>query len=421
MIRKANKSAFPGRKKRINWSFHALIFVGIAGGTVLILAVGLRPVSQRLGGTALVFGGALVGLISLWLDEVLRTGPERSRLEQQHEEERSEDRKKIDKLSEENQTLLDNNQKLFALAKASRDEERIRAEAEASSAYALARSAADLLTTSASSPKSLAPTVALCSDLGLRLTESERNLLRPASGVELDTMRISRMLRDLGRELPQRLWCFFELGDRTAWLLDQVETAKSTRAATDWLDTMQRNPFLPLAPCFQEAVAGLLKACRAFIEKIPENARQTLVQEVVTIVAKISSVYIQFRGTLIAYRRSPWFYTTDQGHGVLATTIDSPEDPEVRLLGVLDSNNYDVSTYENSEVQTIRVTRDSAGWHCWSHPEATTDDPCIEISLVVAVTDDGNPPDKAEIVVGVRRNPAEERTTASPDGAEQTT
>ena len=100
------------RGANLAWRFHVPVFLGIAGGVCIVFLVELRAVPQELRDGSLIVSGALMGLVTLWFDEVLRTGPERKRAVQlrnedrlQHESERSEDHHLIARLEEDNARL----------------------------------------------------------------------------------------------------------------------------------------------------------------------------------------------------------------------------------------------------------------------------------------------------------------------------
>jgi len=226
------------------------------------------------------------------------------------------------------------------------------------------------------------------------------------------------MILTKARDLPQRLWCFFELGNRTPWLQDQAKSARSTKEVTSWLETLRENPFLPFAPRFLGAVDGLLEAFRPYSETVPDDARELLKRRVSEALASISEVYIQGRDTQTACRRSPWFYVDDKGVGVLACIIETPDAHEDIMLSVRDANTYELAKCEDQGAKSWRVTRDDAGWHCSAHVDADTKSPCLDIRLVRAATNDGNPPTEAEAVIGVRPDSGVPADGSSEHGAE---
>ena len=387
-----------------------ILVTGGIGGSILIMLL-----TPKLSSIAVFLLGIGTGAAVDTIREIPRRRDEKakenSQLRQreedrrQHEEERSEDKRQIEKLYTENRRLLTENEKLLEFAKASEDRDRICSEVEASSAYVLGWCATILPTKTDSIQGNIASVRSLCSDLGLRFSDTEQKLLESPSASQTDSQQISRMVLTKARDLPQRLWCFFELGNRTPWLEDQAKSARSTKAATDWLEAIRRNPLLPFAPRFVRAVGELLEAFRPYCNAVPDDARELLKRKVSEALDRISHVYIQGRNTQTACRRSPWFYTDDQGGGILTCIIEPPDASGDLMLCVRDANTYELSKHENGGVHSCRVNRDDAGWHCSAHVDASTDRPCLDIRLVVAVTDDGNPPTEAEAVIGVRPDP----------------
>ena len=81
------------------WKFHIIVYSGIVGGALIILATELlssaHAISSQVRDAGLVIGGLLVGLVAVLLDEIYRVRPELLRLEadrelerQRHQEER---------------------------------------------------------------------------------------------------------------------------------------------------------------------------------------------------------------------------------------------------------------------------------------------------------------------------------------------
>lgn len=83
---------WPAGIKNAGWRFRFLVYGAIVGGLILIAAVELsssaRLIPRELADAGLVLGGALVGLVALYLDETFRVRPERARVEAEREAER---------------------------------------------------------------------------------------------------------------------------------------------------------------------------------------------------------------------------------------------------------------------------------------------------------------------------------------------
>jgi hypothetical protein len=396
---------------KANWGSRLPVFLA-AVGAVVVLLVELKPVAPGLREAALVVGGVLMGFISLWLDEAIRTGPQRDAERKEHAKERKEDQERANNLLTENHKLLAENEELHELAKASEARDRTRSEMEAGSAYGLAWIATTLptkthLPNATDLFRSMCSTIeSLSSDLGLRFSDDERQMLESPVGDLATARQISERVWTKARELPQRVWCFFELGNRTQWLRDQAKDAHSTKTAMDWLEAYRSDPYLTFAPHFAEVVDELIEVFRPYQNAVPEDSRESLVHRVGDAFDKIPSVYIQDRSIQAAYQRSPWFWVDDHGVGVITCILENPKAPERSFaLRVRDANTYELSETEDDKTKSTRVTRDEAGWHCSAHTNASAENMCFEIQLVLEVTDGGNLPTKVK-VIPVRSDPA---------------
>lgn len=78
---------------RNGWRFHVPVLFGIGAGVLLIAATEVLSKSHLIANdvcdAGLVVGGALLGLIALWLDEIYYAGRERERLRREREAERA--------------------------------------------------------------------------------------------------------------------------------------------------------------------------------------------------------------------------------------------------------------------------------------------------------------------------------------------
>jgi hypothetical protein len=388
---------------KANWGSRLPVFLA-AAGVVVVLLVELRPVAPGLREVALVVGGVLMGLISLWLDEAIRAGPQRDAERKVHAKERKADQKQANILRTGIHILLAENEELHA-------RERTLSEIEACSAYGLAWVATTLptkmhLPNATDLFRSMCATIeSFSSQLGLRFSDDERQMLESPVGDLATARQISERVSTRARELPQRVWCFFELGNRTQWLRDQAKDAHSTKTAMDWLEACRGDPCLRFAPHFAEVVDELIEVFRPYQNAVPDDSRESLVHRVGDAFDKIPSVYIQDRSIQAAYQRSPWFWVDDHGVGVITCILENPKAPERSfVLCVRDANTYELSETEDDKTKSTRVTRDEAGWHCSAHTNASAESMCFEIQLVLEVTDGGNPPTKAE-VMAVRSDP----------------
>lgn len=81
----------PAGSKKTGWRFYVTVCSAFVGGALLVVAVELLSSAHFVAGdlrdTGLVIGGALIGLLSLGLNEFYRVEPERLRMEAQREAE----------------------------------------------------------------------------------------------------------------------------------------------------------------------------------------------------------------------------------------------------------------------------------------------------------------------------------------------
>jgi hypothetical protein len=383
----------------INWRFHIGVFLIVAGGAGTLAAAELRPELSGVKEVLLVVSGALLGLVSLSVEEILRSG------------ERNDDRRKIDDLSAKNESQTKQIAHLTTLAEAREEREEFRSETKARTAYTLGYSATILpLIQDSSIQAELTYLRNLCSDVGLWLSDEEREMLNSPPSNKQQAIKIQKMLLLRSQRLPQELWSFFQFGNVVPWLLDQVNNAQSTHAALDWLEKFQVNPYLQSAPHFRQVVGNILEAVRPYSSGIPDGKRETLEQNVNALLEQISVVYVQDRGTRSLAQRTPWIWAQDHGVGVLTCKLENPNFPERTLLFVVrDANNYEIQDMADESTST-HVTRDETGWHCSVDRSATATSACPHIQLVLDVTDGGNPPSVGAVV------PVRTVSDNSPDG-----
>ena len=86
--------------------------MGVAAGAAIIAFAAFWPISPGWKDVALVFGGALVGLISIWVEEFALSAPRRA-----------EDNQRMAAISAANERLIAENETLLALAKANEERE----------------------------------------------------------------------------------------------------------------------------------------------------------------------------------------------------------------------------------------------------------------------------------------------------------
>src|SRR5690349_18699847 len=78
--------------RKIDWRFYSPVCLAIVLGALIVALVAdshtLRVILRGWADAALVLGGALMGLVSIILEEIYRSGPERARVAAEREAER---------------------------------------------------------------------------------------------------------------------------------------------------------------------------------------------------------------------------------------------------------------------------------------------------------------------------------------------
>lgn len=94
-------------KDASSWQLHVLVFLPVLLGGFIIVLVELSVIPPAVKDFALALGGALMGVISLVFDEILRARPERRRSKEQRAKEREEERRQHrEELDEAHQKFL---------------------------------------------------------------------------------------------------------------------------------------------------------------------------------------------------------------------------------------------------------------------------------------------------------------------------
>ncbi|MGP8173283.1 MAG: hypothetical protein ACLP7O_01895 [Terracidiphilus sp.] len=297
----------------------------------------------------------------------------------QHDEERAEDKRRLDKILAENQELVKAERRRTLLLRQ-----------DTNAAYYLGHLATALPMHAASVPYQLPRIQMLCRDLLLRFSEEEERILESPPGPQFDTEKVAEMILAKGRDLPPRLRCFFSFGNTAAWLRAEVDTACSTARALDQLKTIRGNPNLELDPDYQKVVDDLIGVLLPYREAVPDETRELLKRRTLDALGKIPAIHIdpgpQNEPPVWMTR---WIPVTEDGALVPIAFIGNKDGVLARILAY-DENTYDVAWKEDMESKT-RVTRDDTGWHCATHTTANEKQVCREIELALKATDGGKP------------------------------
>jgi len=394
------------------WRLHrvSLLFV-VLGLSAATLCDFYQPLEKwKEIGTLL--GGILMGFCVLSIDDELRGRRdrlERARELHKHAKERAEDQEHIAELNTTISKLTSRVTSVQGTVEARESREQLKSETEAQTAFAVGLAATALPALPVSSMRyQLACIRNLCFDLGLHFSDDEQKQLDTPPTDSAEAQKVASIVISKAKGLSQHQWCFFALGNRRQWLFDIVERQKSTSSVLAWLEPFCRNPSLQLVPRYAHALNALLEVLRPYRVSIPDEAQVRLSMKVREIFHEFGVVFIQGHNTLTRLRRSYWFFVAE---GILLCFVDEvPGVPgHVFFVGVHNSDKYDVQdVLEGTALDVAHVTRDDAGWHCSTHVDATVDDPCFDINLVLGATDGGNPPRNAsgdllaEIIVGVK-------------------
>jgi hypothetical protein len=364
----------PGR------AFYLTVFLGLAVGIVIVALVEVLDVSRGLRDVGLVIGGALIGLMSLWFDEVLRARPERHRSEQ--------DRDALLARVSEMQEIIAKQERREALL----------TQTETDAAYYLGYAATALPMTEPLE-EHLALIREFCLELGLEMSGDELEVVRASSLSADDAERLTAMLLKKGRSLKPALWCFFQLGNTVAWLHDQLKRWRQTQDILVKLESLHENPFLQMDPRYYAMVDELVRLLGPYRLAVADENRAMLSEEVLAAVSQSPPVLVQGRDTVRPVSSTEWIWVT----------ADSEMVP-MRIIGdyailARSPDLYEVSD-RSAPDEATRITRDGSGWHCSAHTNATEQSPCEDIKLVLYATDGGKPVTEAR-VVAVRTEPVE--------------
>ncbi|MGP0103379.1 MAG: hypothetical protein ACLPUT_17375 [Solirubrobacteraceae bacterium] len=328
----------------------------MAGGIALVVLVEVLDVSRGLRDSGLVVGGALIGLLSLWLDEVLRTGPERRRAEP----------------AERRNALME--------------------ETETNAAYYLGYATTALPVDPGPIDERLGFIRDMCFELGLPISEAEEKLLESSSGEEGAAETLSKTLRAKGQNLKPPLWCFFELGNTVAWLHDEIKQWYRTQPVLAKLESLEENPYLQLDPRYSHMVDELIKLLAPFRDEVTDEQRARLKDEVLTAVSESSPpVLVQGRNTVQPAPSTDWIWVTSDDEMVPMRIVGD------RAIVARNADLYEVTGTSAPDGKTL-VTRDATGWHCSAHAEATEQVRCPDIDIVLFATQGGKPVTEARVI-----------------------
>ena len=380
------------------WRLHRFVLSFVALGAFVLFLVE-RYASPAWKDVGLIVGGILIGFIALSVDELIQGRPERRRASEQsakereearslHEKERADDQVQITALRAENGELL---------ARLSGVQETIRREtllsqSQTNGAYHLGRMAT-ALPTSQKPDQELVLILGLCDDVGLRFSKKELQILKSTPA---ERSQVSEMVLSKAQSLrPAALRCFFFLGNKTEWLLAQAERAPSTRAALEEFENVHANPLLQMDPVYAAVVDDLLKVLRPYRELIPDEARESLKQQVHNVLGGIPSLSFQRDQIHIQHAATEWFWIEDKGAPAAMCFIGDRYSIIAR-----DANTFDVLQKNKDKPESsARITRNDTGWQCSAHSKASEQQPCPEIELVLYATHGGKPVTEARVVM----------------------
>lgn len=336
----------------------------IAAGGLLVAIVELPGMPRGVRDVGLVLGGALIGLFSLIIDEILRAGPERRAAEEQ----------------------LDSLQRDFA-EQAERDA-RLR-HAAADNGFTLGYEASRLPIEV--TPEGWAVLWECCDNLGLQFGAEESKLLAAPPEDFVRAREVSEMLLSKGRNLGPPLGCFLQLGNTLVWLEGRLDHWHQTRAVLTRLEKLAANSFLQDDPQFASIVYALIEALTPYRDGVSKGDSSRLSEDVRKVLSRIPAFTRNDFDLRIADQGSEWLWAND-ARGNLHP---------VRFLGPYRVSQRDPDLFEvsNEHAGETLVSHDAEGWHCQAHPEASETEPCEEIEVVLDATDGGQPVTEARLLL----------------------
>ena len=263
---------------------------------------------------------------------------------------------------------------------------------ETDNAYYLGHAATTLPMVVDSVPDQVALIRRFCSDLGLRFSLEEQELLESMPIDRSGAEKISKIVFAKAQELGPPLWCFFQLGNTTAWLSGQLDSWRDTRAVVGRLEDLQGNPFLQLDPRYTNVVNELVKVIGPHRDLDGTEAQGALKDVVLSVLSGIPAIYIPSGSLSVPVPSSEWVWVEDSGTMIPARIVGD------NSILARSPDLYEVSQHSDESAEPARVTHSETGWKCSLHAEANENQPCSEIDLVLFATDGGQPVTEARFV-----------------------
>ncbi|MBV8371459.1 MAG: hypothetical protein JO036_21315 [Candidatus Eremiobacteraeota bacterium] len=400
----------------IRWRYHIRVFGLVALGVLLVVLANFRFPEPELKDIELSLGWLLIGASVLSFDEHFRARLERRRANElrakereQHDQERAEDGQRHDALRANNEQLLATNKLMKQAIDEMAKRTTLLSEADASSAFYLGYSAT-ALSYDARLPRQSVEM--LITDLGIRLSERGQQVL--LSDESEPNVVSATVLAETPSLLRPSLRVFFRLGNAVGVIRDEimVSGSYSIRQSVGVLEFLAGTSLLRLDERYARLADDLIGVLGPYLDGVPDAAKDTIRAQVEAVFRRIPRLDLQGDVVGIPLRRGPWFYVSDDGKLVLMCQVRGvPGHPEHTFtVRVWDRDTYLVSDSTDTERKTPVVTRKNGTWRCSEHPNASEDNPCTEILLVLGLTDGGkNPPMEAEVVIGERDAELESR------------
>lgn len=229
----------------------------------------------------------------------------------------------------------------------------------------------------------------LCGELQLPLVPAERELLDQTHWVPGEIDRIAEILMQRTRGMSSTLACYSQLGSIVASLTLITETIANTDDYVRELTAMCNGPFLRLEQRYFDLARMLIDAIEPYRVAILDEERVALAARIDEVRRAAPPIYLHGSAIKVPFRITKWIRAQDTPSSVALVCMAG-----TRSIVTRGDDIYTVGTIgdDGSQVNPVIIAKTTAGWTCSLHEDATEDEQCSDISLVLAATKGGVAP-----------------------------